>query len=199
MWHFIRRQFDKLWSRIVYDISDICVYGITPEQYQPRDDALEIERADAAQLQQLAGHWDYFAHRQTLSRQRIRAGDRCFLAFQDQQLVHVIWARISKEIDISYELGPKGIIPLQSAELILYDAWTPEAMRGHGFYARTMTKILPQCFTISPRVWIYSLSDNLASRRGIEKCGFRLHHRLQRVRWFGLSDNLSHSPLGHEA
>ncbi|WP_027859453.1 hypothetical protein [Marinobacterium jannaschii] len=195
MRHRITRLLKRLWARIVYCNNAVCIYQISIKDHQDVSQELDIEIAAPEKLIQLADEWDYFAHRQAMVRTRYQQGDRCFLAYDQQRLAHVIWYRMRNEIDASYELGSKGRLPLPDQELILYDAWTPAPMRSRGYYARTMTQILPQCFSISPRVWIYSLSDNYASLRGIENSGFSLRHRLQRIRWFGLKETLSLSAI----
>jgi len=191
----ITRFLKRIWSSLIYDNTAVSIYRIDAGQKTDVTDDLQIEIATPERLQALAEQWPYFAHRRYLIDNRYAAGDRCILAYDQQDLAHVIWYRLRSEIDASYELGPQGKLPLSEQELILYDAWTPETMRSRGYYAKTMTQILPRCFTISPRVWIYSLSDNQASLRGIEKCGFSLSHRLQRIRWFGLKETLSHNSI----
>jgi hypothetical protein len=66
----------------------------------------------------------------------------------------------------------RAVVGLQSASLWIVNCVTPEVYRGGGNYPRLIGEIV----RLHPgaAAYIYCLASNSASRRGIEKAGFRL-------------------------
>lgn len=65
-------------------------------------------------------------------------------------------------------------------DLLIGPCWTADDHRGHGLYPAALSRIA----TDHPnrRVWIFAAFDNPASRRGIEKAGFReIGHGVKRL------------------
>jgi CelD/BcsL family acetyltransferase involved in cellulose biosynthesis/RimJ/RimL family protein N-acetyltransferase len=118
------------------------------------------------------------------ARERLKQGDRPFLAMVGEQIVHTAWFGVRGEIDGGTELTAACRIRTEGQVGLIYDCWTPPPWRGHGIYPRVLQVLLglapPECETIA----ICSLARNRASRRGIEKAGFELMHRMGRLRLF---------------
>ena len=82
------------------------------------------------------------------------------------------------------ELSAKVESPV-SDSLLLFDCWTPAAVRGHGYYGHAIELIAKRQSSLGKRTWIFSAASNTSSVRGIEKAGFRRRYSLirQRILW----------------
>jgi hypothetical protein len=129
----------------------------------------------------------YYDDAQTLayllrSASRLRAGgaDGFVLVDVEGRLLHFGWATGFDGFFLS-ELNAKVDAPLPNA-VMLFDCWTPLAMRGHGYYAETVTLIAEQVQREGKSPWIFSAARNTASLRGLEKSGFQRRYSLVRKR-----------------
>ncbi len=118
--------------------------------------------------------------------QRFSAGDWPCTVYRDGELVHLSWAGYRQQgIVADYELGACGNWPLPSPAGLIFDCWTSARARGLGIYPHVLTILGQQLLEQTASVWIYCLQQNSASRRGIEKAGFRLQGQRQAWRLFG--------------
>jgi len=68
-----------------------------------------------------------------------------------------------------------------SAEcLMLFDCWTPAAVRGRGYYGQTINLIAKRMREKGKTPWIFSAASNGPSVRGLEKAGFERRYSLVR-------------------
>jgi len=77
------------------------------------------------------------------------------------------------------ELGIKLNSEGPQADLI-FDCWTPQALRGHGYYARATADLARSLVKDGREPWIFSAATNHASIRGIEQAGFKLRYSIVR-------------------
>jgi CelD/BcsL family acetyltransferase involved in cellulose biosynthesis len=59
-----------------------------------------------------------------------------------------------------------------SNSALLFDAWTPPAVRGRGYYREAMASVALQLQTEGASAWILPLATNGAALRGAERAGF---------------------------
>ncbi len=116
------------------------------------------------------------------ARDRLRRGDTLHLAWLEGRLAHVAWSAVRSEVTGTYEVGPKCRIPLEEEGVVIYDCWTPPAMRGRGMYPRVLREIAGEGGPPGRLFWIYCRRSNAASMRGILKAGFEPRYRMHRVR-----------------
>lgn len=106
------------------------------------------------------------------ARKRLESGDRLFIARSDDKVMHVAWVGVRDNIDVSYELPCRCVIPLPAIAPVVYDCWTPEAYRGLGIYPKVLQHLADRELSDAPNVYIYALTSNRASCQGIIKAGF---------------------------
>jgi hypothetical protein len=116
------------------------------------------------------------------SASRLRARDAEGFALVDAQgrFLHFAWITAFDGFYLS-ELNAKVDAPSPSS-VMLFDCWTPLAMRGHGHYAETVTLIAERVRKDGKAPWIFSAARNVSSVRGLEKSGFRRRYSLVRHR-----------------
>lgn len=174
--------------RFVYRRVEVCLYardaGAAPADAPPPS-GFEVRAAGWLDLLGAAGDEPHLLERLRAGRERLKRGDALYLARQDGALAHVAWKGARTELVAAYELGERCRIPLAAPAELIYDCWTPPAARGRGYYPATLRRLAQTPAPGHTAVWIYCLSDNAASRRGIEKAGFALRHRMWRVTWLG--------------
>ena len=111
------------------------------------------------------------------------AGGRLFALASEGQHVSFGWAMPAQSFHVG-ELG--GMVTLTEPVLWIWACFTPPEHRGRGHYTDLLRGIRRSHGPA--RTVIYSLRDNIASRRGIEKAGFDpafsvVWHRLGVVPW----------------
>jgi len=96
----------------------------------------------------------------------------CFGTFLDNQLIHSSWVTDQKRVLIT-EIGE--LLKLEDGACCIFDCNTLEDFRGQGAYTQTLRHIA-QAKQNSGYEWayIYTLSSNPASIKGIERAGFEL-------------------------
>lgn len=87
-----------------------------------------------------------------------------------------------------------------SDAVLVFDCWTPTALRGQKYYSRAIELIGGRIQASGKQPWIFGASSNIASVRGIERAGFRrryslISHRL--LTWHKIKR--VDSALSHEA
>lgn len=99
----------------------------------------------------------------------------------DEKIVHFMWVRPFDEFHLS-EL--RSFVPSPSPEcVIVFDAWTPPALRGRGLYAEALAHVVARIQRDGKRAWIFSSSRNAPSIRGLQKAGLRPSFSVSRY-WF---------------
>ena len=144
-----------------------------------------LQAIDANQLARAATQYEddtetlaYFVR----SAVRLRTRDAEGSALVDSQgrFLHFGWTTAFDGFFLS-ELNAKVDAPKPNS-VMLFDCWTPLAMRGHGYYAETVTLIAERVRKEGKAPWIFSAARNVSSLRGLEKSGFRRRYSLTRQR-----------------
>jgi predicted GNAT family acetyltransferase len=70
--------------------------------------------------------------------------------------------------------------------IMLFDCWTPAAVRGRGYYGQTVGLISKLIRDQGKRPWIFTAATNIASVRGLERVGFQRRYSLvrQHILWW---------------
>jgi len=66
--------------------------------------------------------------------------------------------------------------------VMIFDCWTPKALRGRGHYGRAIELIADKMKVSGKRAWIFSAATNVSSVRGVEKAGFERRYSMVRRR-----------------
>lgn len=74
----------------------------------------------------------------------------------------------------------------EGGRLLLFDCWTPFAMRRQGFYTAAISNTAQALTESGHDVWIFSEVGNIASKKGIRHAGFSQRYSLSRRRYFGI-------------
>lgn len=99
-------------------------------------------------------------------------GAACYGAFIDDRLAHTSWVTDRDSISID-EIGES--LELEDGECCVFDCNTLPQYRGRGAYPRTLMHIAKIKQVSGYRsMYVYTLSYNASSIRGIEKAGFKL-------------------------
>jgi CelD/BcsL family acetyltransferase involved in cellulose biosynthesis len=106
------------------------------------------------------------------SAQRAHAGDSSGYALLNHAgtPVHFCWVAPFEGFSMA-ELQTSLSAPSPDASLI-YDCWTPPAVRNRGLYATAIAKLGQQVILSGRSPWIFSAASNWSSVRGIEQAGF---------------------------
>ena len=87
------------------------------------------------------------------------------------------------------------VVASSPEDVLLFDCWTPAAMRGRGYYAQAIELIAGTLKASGKRPWTFSPADNVASVRGLAKAGFQKRYSLFRNRvlwWQNITRHSSH-------
>lgn len=157
-----------------------------PESSLPTDH-FRVRLGSLADLADLAAAYPDEMPVSTLhsGRERLKRGDQLFAAIRGDQIVHTAWVGRRDTVDVSYEVGAGSHVPLEVPAPVIYDCWTPPPHRGQGIYPRVLRHLAEQRLAEAPAVYIYALTSNRSSCRGIEKAGFAPWRRLGRLRLLG--------------
>jgi CelD/BcsL family acetyltransferase involved in cellulose biosynthesis/GNAT superfamily N-acetyltransferase len=107
-------------------------------------------------------------------------GARCYVALSGSAIAAYVWITVGKTVEVP-ELG--GSIELGPKQAYLFDCYTLPSFRGRGLYPLLLRKAMSRA-TGCTKAFIVSEQGNAASKRGIEKAGFRLVQSIERTRWF---------------
>lgn len=122
----------------------------------------EVETIDSAQVQA-----------------RFRRGDACYLGLADGRPAHFNWAQTSGRHPLS---GTGRTFSVRNKEVWLYSAFTAEWARGRRLQPAATAMMLRDAKQNGcSRAWIYVNETNSASRKSVERVGFRVARRLRSV------------------
>jgi hypothetical protein len=79
------------------------------------------------------------------------------------------------------ELKVRLETPTPTADII-FDCWTPSAVRGNHYYATAIARTAEQLVREGRDPWIFSAATNTASVHGLESSGFELQYSMVRRR-----------------
>ncbi len=102
---------------------------------------------------------------------RREEGNEAYVAYLESTPVAYGW--VGRRIGRIYEVGLAW--PLSERDRLLWDFKTLTPWRGQGLYPQLLQTILRAESASGERYWIGHRGDNVASKRGILKAGFRNH------------------------
>lgn len=112
-------------------------------------------------------------------RERFRRGDWCYLGSVDGRPAHFNWTQTSGRHPIS---GTGRTSAVRKGDAWLYSAFTAEWARGRRLQPASMAVMLRDARQAGcTRAWVYVREENAASRKSIERVGFRVARRLRAV------------------
>lgn len=115
------------------------------------------------------------------------------------QPVHFLWAAPFPGF---YWSELDGTIEAPSPDsVLLFDAWTPDSQRGHGYYATALALAGERIEQQDRRPWVFSAATNQSSVRGIEKMGFPRRFSIVRrriLRWQWMTRHAVENRVGSE-
>ena len=113
---------------------------------------------------------------------RLRRGDLCLACFTDGHLAHYSWVQFSGPHEFR-DVGQRFKISL--GHCWIYHCRTAEWAKGKQIYPFALTQILEMCNSRGCRhAWIYTIPQNIASQRGIQKAGFSFYKQLASLKIF---------------
>jgi CelD/BcsL family acetyltransferase involved in cellulose biosynthesis len=120
------------------------------------------------------------------SARRLRSESDCgFVLLNDEGTpLHFCWVKDFEGFRMT-ELDRTLQAPCANAVMI-FDCFTPAAVRGCGFFARAIAALAEQLDSEGKAPWIFGAATNQASLRGIEKSGFAHKFSLGRKKIFFL-------------
>jgi len=126
---------------------------------------------------------------------RLQEGNSEGFALVDGEgkFLHFAWVTDFDKFFLS-ELGVRVNAP-SAGSVMLFDCWTPSAVRGCGYYAQTVELIAKQVLEKGKQPWIFSAAQNVASIRGLEEAGFQRRYSLIRRRLMGLQWIKGETPI----
>jgi hypothetical protein len=118
-------------------------------------------------------------------RGRLAAGGRCYITWMQDRPAHYSWVQ-SSGVHRVHDAGRKFMI--QEGDFWIYHCRTANWARGRRLYPMALSKILRDYRGAGfRRAWIYTMSDNVPSQKGIESVGFTLSNQLRGFHFAGLT------------
>lgn len=181
---YLHRLHSAFKNRIL-DHPTVLFFTITENHDHSLPSELETCFPEMSHLEEFIRPWPKLSSQLALYEQRFLAGDQVCLTMHKSELAHVSWFGPRHQLEADYELGPGILWPLQQCSGLIYDCWTPPTHRGKGIYPATLRALSGKLLQDYPEVWIYCREENTASRRGIEKAGFKYQGQLSSLKIFG--------------
>ena len=112
--------------------------------------------------------------------ERYERGDACYVGLVNGRPGHFSWVQTRGR----HEISDAGIsIPVAEDEVWIYHCHTAPWCRGLRLYPLALSTILLHARADgAKRAWIYTTRDNVSSRRGILRAGFKLDLSLRALR-----------------
>jgi CelD/BcsL family acetyltransferase involved in cellulose biosynthesis len=120
------------------------------------------------------------------SAQRLRSGKAqgFVLVDSDEKPLHFAWVApfdgfFLPELNSTVETSSPDAV-------MLFDCWTPVALRGRGYYGHAIELIANKMGAAGKKPWIVSAASNAASLSGVERTGFERRYSMvrQRALWW---------------
>ncbi len=165
----------------------ILLYQIKAKERMLQDDS--IKQFTPSDL--ISNKWilEYFP--ENTCKNRWKEGCKLFyLLDKDIRPCSFGWVRNGTQHFVG-EINRKLIFPFKVN--CIFDCITPEKYRGKGYYPSLINRLI-MIETICPNI-IYASSSNVASNKGILKCGFKLTHKLYRILTFVRVKDLKKSSI----
>ena len=176
---FGKRLIDSVWSD-----AEVVFFESLGET-APAVSGKRLERLDLNRLAMAASQYatdDQMCAYLLRCATRLRESDAEGFALvdADENFLHFAWVTAFQGFFLS-ELNAKVDAPSENC-VMLFDCWTPEAMRGRGYYSQAISMIAKVLRERGSRPWIFSAATNVASIRGLQKTEFRQRYCMVRER-----------------
>jgi len=175
----------RLFRSALYSRDEVLVFTVKEPDVAPNPRGLTYRVAALSDLADaVVAHPEYLGDETLYDlRERIKKGSIPFVAVDNGDIVHIIWYRVESRV-ASSELGEDFVFELEHPVGIIFDARTPHVARGRGIYPTAMSLISQHIRRAGLEPWAYVLPGNAASRRGLEKTGIEVRHRMIKITWF---------------
>lgn len=178
------RRIIRYLAAFIYERVEVTVFSLdreVPLPVIPFVEQLALRRAKLSDLIDIAAaDPELVVPDHGLYRQRLRNGDRAYVAEAGGHAVHVVWTRVTDEV-VASEVGEDRRVRLRGPHSIIYDARTAPKARGRGIYPAVLQMLVREARDVDRPSVVYCLRENSRSQRGIEKAGFVEFARLRRV------------------
>lgn len=182
----LKKIIGKVVRTFIYDRVDVLYLS---NNVAPPDEVntLTIYTCDWEEYQRWAAEHPRLAGQSDLAEQRFKDGCRCYIGkMDDGRLGHIIWTTQGKELFASYETGVKCKRVMDKEVGIVIDAWTPSYARGRNYYPQVMRQIVRDLLKEFDDIWLWVVTTNAPSIRGIKKSGYNSRFIMGRSKYFGL-------------
>jgi CelD/BcsL family acetyltransferase involved in cellulose biosynthesis len=179
VFHLPKRLRESLWSNEEVFFYEWCgreSRGANRNQLQ----LLDANQLAAAAMQNENDHETLTYLLRCAARVQEGSAQGFALVNTEGRFLHFGWVTAFEGFFLS-ELNAKVNAPSSNSSM-LFDCWTPLALRGHGYYAETLSLIAERVQKEGKAPWIFSAARNPASMRGLEKSGFQRRYSLVRQR-----------------
>lgn len=188
-----KKVLTRLFQRLIYERVDVLYLSIEKPP-APETNTLEIYSCDFAEFQQWAETHKRMRFALDVAEQRFKDGATCYIGkMDDGRLGHVLWTNKCDKLAATYETGEKCHVKLDSEVGTVMDAWTPTYARGRNYYPQVMRFAMRELIAKYSIIWIWVLTDNIPSIRGIKKVGYRSQFIMGRTRYLGFIETCHHN------
>jgi RimJ/RimL family protein N-acetyltransferase len=158
--------------------------GTTLPQIETRC-PLNIRTGSKDDIHRLAVFYNYSEDSPPLLKlkERLARGDRPYLAFSKETLVHISWLSRSSKLEMG-EIW--GYLSFKKDQAYIFHCHTKAGFRGENIFPVVLQQILNDMASGGVKqVFITCRKSNIASAKGIQKAGFSLKRKLCALRLFG--------------
>lgn len=183
----------KLITAFIYERVDV-LYLSTNTSPPDEVNTLSIYTCDFEEFKHWADQHDRLAGQLDIAEQRFKDGCRCYIGrMDDGRLGHIIWCTHGDELFASYETGEKCRMKLDKDQGIVIDAWTPSYARGRNYYPQVMRQMIRDLLRDYDEIWLWVVTTNIPSIRGIKKSGYSSRFIMGRSKYFGIFEVCHHN------
>ncbi|TYB71627.1 MULTISPECIES: GNAT family N-acetyltransferase [Bizionia] len=113
--------------------------------------------------------------------QRLQRGDKCYVALVNNKPVSYHWVQFMG-FHFIQQAGKK--IEIKPGEFWIYHVRVAEAFKGNRINGFVYSEILNNAKVSGyDKAWVYTNFNNKANRKGLEKLGFQIDHRIYSVKF----------------
>jgi len=182
---FVKFFFTRSWQVLFFSRNEMHVFKSMGSGQAGALEELELLKSKLSDLVSLAAQFGEYLTPTKLAkaRERLRQGDTLYTFWIRGECAHIAWVSTRSELMAIPKVDGQCRINVAQPAALIYDCWTPPAMRGKGIYPSALLSILRD--NADKQLWIHCQHGNIASVRGIDKAGFKLCYRMLRTRLLG--------------
>jgi CelD/BcsL family acetyltransferase involved in cellulose biosynthesis len=139
---------------------------------------LEILASAAMQFEDDTETYDYLLR----SARRLREGKHRGFALLNPENAAVHFCSVGAFEEFFMQELQINLEAPSSKAVMIFDCWTPTAMRGQGYYGLAASLLARESVSTGNEPWIFSAVTNQASVRGLERSGFEKRYSLVRTK-----------------